>query len=156
MNVGHKKRKLTRFLCREMLFDYSQNSLDESRRQGVEEFLKEDEDLQQDLEHLEAAIGYCKDLGKSELDKGFIKQISENKSCTAQVADRLAWRNLPEYVKWGIEAMTIAVSVAVFSKASMAFLGFLRWMSMMESSVLRYMFLTSSLSPGCGKPNMRQ
>ena len=71
--------------------------------------------LQEDLEHLKSAIQYCNELGQSELDPEFVQQIVENKSYLKQVFDQLAWRNLPDYMKWGVEAMVIAVSVSIFS-----------------------------------------
>ncbi|MCB0391619.1 MAG: hypothetical protein KDD58_10015 [Bdellovibrionales bacterium] len=115
MNLGNQKRKLTKFLCREMLYDYIQGHLDKARDEAVREYLENDEDLRDELENLKLAIQYSKELGHAELDESFLKEIVESKSYFAQMADQLAWRNLPEYVKWGLEAFTIAVSVSIFS-----------------------------------------
>lgn len=112
---GPRKRKLTKFHCREMLFDYTQNKLDDSRVKAVEEYLSENEDLQEDLHHLKSAMKYCSELGQAELDQEFIKHISESKSLLAQVKEQLAWRNLPESARWGIEAVAISISVAMFA-----------------------------------------
>lgn len=113
--IRSKKRKLTKFLCREMLYDYTKSYLDEERTKAVREYLAEDEALQEDLYHLKSAMEYCRELGQLKVDENFLQYLARNKSNYTQFRELLAWRNLPEFAKWSLEALIISLSVAVFT-----------------------------------------
>ena len=56
MNDKMKRRKLTKFLCQEMLYDYAVDNLDEERKSSVEEFLRESEESQKVLDDVYFAL----------------------------------------------------------------------------------------------------
>tara|TARA_B100001248_G_scaffold262716_1_gene261415 strand:+ start:10340 stop:11284 length:945 start_codon:yes stop_codon:yes gene_type:complete len=56
--------RMTKFRCKELLYDYASGSLDSLRRQQVKEFLAEQDDLQEELKRLQEAIKYTGSLKK--------------------------------------------------------------------------------------------
>ncbi|MGE3682471.1 MAG: hypothetical protein AB7G93_12165 [Bdellovibrionales bacterium] len=53
-----RHKKLTRFLCQELLYEYVTGALDERRRHDVEEFITECRDTRRELEQLVRALEY--------------------------------------------------------------------------------------------------
>jgi hypothetical protein len=115
LEILKTKRKLSKFLCREMLLDYALMELDEERRVAVDEYLKKDSDLQEDLEKIVMTLKYSKEIGRCQLTKEYKKTIEESKTFTGQILEVVSWKNIPDQVKWTIQAVTIATAVAVFS-----------------------------------------
>ncbi len=113
--IGKKERKLTKFLCREMIYDYLKGSLDEDRRRAVEKYLSQDEDLREEVERLQSAINYCQELSGAQLSQDFFEEVSEKNSKLSDWLVALSWGKLPDPVKWVLEAVVIAVIVAGFS-----------------------------------------
>ncbi|MCB0366087.1 MAG: hypothetical protein H6624_17835 [Bdellovibrionaceae bacterium] len=107
------KRKLSRFLCREMLYDFVTNSLDDSRRKAVEDFLKQDFDTQQDLENLKEGIKYCSDLGETKISLPLMQEIRDYKGFWGRLKEGRLWSSWPDSIKWGIEAVAISAVAAI-------------------------------------------
>lgn len=55
-DVDHKNRKLTNFLCQELLYDYATDNLDPRRKEDVEEFLKSSRESQREYEMLKRGL----------------------------------------------------------------------------------------------------
>ncbi|MCC7403362.1 MAG: hypothetical protein IT288_03105 [Bdellovibrionales bacterium] len=106
------KRQLSRFLCREMLYDFVSNNLDHARRKAVDEFLPTDFETQQELENLREGLGYCSRLGETRISVPLLQEIRDYKSFWVRVKEGHLWRSWPDAVKWGIEALVISVVAA--------------------------------------------
>ena len=57
-----KSRKLTRFMCQELLYDYVNGSLDQGRREAVEQYIPTCKDTMRELERLRRGVDYSRAL----------------------------------------------------------------------------------------------
>lgn len=108
-----KKRKLTRFLCQEMLYDYVSNQLDPERAEAVEEFLKTSPECQKELESLKAGLLYVEQISQTEISEPLYKKIRDAKSPFSQWVGRYHWRNWPEAARWTLEAVAVSAVVVL-------------------------------------------
>jgi anti-sigma factor RsiW len=106
------KRKLTPFLCHEMLYDYAAGSLDEERRQAVDEFLKTDAEGQRLLESVKRGMGYLESLSQTGLKPEALAQLMDSESALSLGRKYSSWRQWPETLRWSITAIIISASVA--------------------------------------------
>ena len=70
-----RHRRLTRFLCQEMLYEFADDRLDERRRVDVETFLADDRDSQRELENLRKGLRYAASLSRLELTPGLSEAL---------------------------------------------------------------------------------
>ena len=107
-----KKRKLSRFLAQEMLYDFVSDALDEERKKSVQDFLDRDEDLRTEEEHIRQAMVYCQSLSGVQISEPLSQQIGSRTQLWQIVVERLGWSNWPDPTKWLIEALGLSVLVA--------------------------------------------
>lgn len=108
-----KQRQLTRFLCRELLYDYIEGLLDPERKKAVEEFLGQDQELTYELEAMKRARRYCDNLSSTRLSEERIEQLSLIKPKVNIVLGKLSWRNWPDTLRWSTQALGISVVAMV-------------------------------------------
>lgn len=111
------KRKLSRFLARKMLYDLITNNLDEERRKAVQEFVAEDWDTHRELEQIQEGLNYSDELSQTKISEPLMLELSEYRSFWGRWSGNRFWRNLPDSLKWGVEALglsSIAVLVVLF------------------------------------------
>jgi len=113
--LKHKKRKLTRFLCQELLLDYVLGNLDRQRRQAVEEFLPTCKDTQKEFETLKRGYDYAHSLHDLQIQKTLVEELFSIQSPFEQLQQKLSWRNWPETARWISEALLISAVVAMFA-----------------------------------------
>ncbi|HMN68983.1 MAG TPA: hypothetical protein PKC28_10635 [Bdellovibrionales bacterium] len=63
-----KSKKLTRFLCQELLYEFVSGNLDHRRRDEVSDYLSTDRESQRELEKLRQGMAYAETLGEAKLD----------------------------------------------------------------------------------------
>lgn len=107
------KRKLSRFLCREMLYDYVSSVLDSSRKEAVDEFLKQDPETQRDLANIEEGLSYCTQLGETRISVPLMQEIRDHKGFWGSLREGRLWSAWPDSLKWGIEAVAISAIAAI-------------------------------------------
>ena len=97
-----KHRRLSRFLCGELLFEYGEGRLDASRRADVEAFLADDWNLQADLENLRKGARYAESLATLDLNEEFSRGLRNFEPrwraqlyALTQNLPRHRWRALP-------------------------------------------------------------
>lgn len=110
-----KKRKLTFFLCQEMLYDYVSNKLDSERKRAVTEFLGESKEIQNELVALNKGLAYVEQLAQVHASEPLVEKIKNARSPLTQWLRKYHWEHWPEFTKWTIEA--VAVSVVVVATA---------------------------------------
>lgn len=71
------KVHLTKFVCKELVYDYLTGSLDPSRREKFQEFLNEDLDLKKKLDRNKHALLYVGELKKIELSEAYQAYLAE-------------------------------------------------------------------------------
>ncbi len=113
--LKHKKRKLTRFLCQELLLDYILGNLDQGRKKAVEEFLPTCKDTQKEYEMLKRGYDYALSLHDLQIQKSLVDELFAIQSPTEHLQQKLSWKNWPETLRWISEALLISVAVAVFA-----------------------------------------
>lgn len=113
--LKHKKRKLTRFLCQELLLDYILGNLDQGRRRAVEEFLPTCKDTQKEYEILKRGYDYAHKLKGLQIQKSLLDELYAIQSPAEHLQQKLSWKNWPETLRWISESLLISVVVAIFA-----------------------------------------
>lgn len=113
--LKHKKRKLTRFLCQELLLDYILGNLDQGRKKAVEEFLPTCKDTQKEYEILKRGYDYAHNLHDLQIQKTLVEELFAIQSPTEHLQQKLSWKNWPETLRWISEALIISIVVAFFA-----------------------------------------
>ena len=109
-----RRRKLTPFLCQEMLFDYALDLLDADRKAAVEEFLKNDQECRAILEGVHAAIAYTQNLGRTRINSEVKTHLRDAENAVSLGRKYTSWREWPETLRWSITALAISFVVAGF------------------------------------------
>ncbi len=71
------KKKLSKFICRELLYDYISGVLDANRKNQVEEYINEDSEIKAELETLEMALRYTSQLKKITLSQPYHQKLRD-------------------------------------------------------------------------------
>lgn len=103
------QRKLTPFLCKEMLYPYIMGTLGEDCRREMDQFLKIDEDSARELERMKKAINYCHQLGGIEIEEKLLHRIKSVQGESLDLLGYLSFRKWPEPVKYLVEGLLIAI-----------------------------------------------
>lgn len=106
-------RRLSRFLCREMLYDYVTKNLDADRKRAMEEYLKNSEEQREELEQVKYALDYCEDLAKTSLSQPLVEELVDQARPLSAVLQNLHWRQWPEAVRWSVEGLVAAAFVSL-------------------------------------------
>lgn len=109
-----KKRSLSEFMCMEMLYDYKSDKLDALRSQAVEECLSSSPRVRDELKKLTLGMNYCDKLKEIKVSLPLIEAISSQPKPTEKLISKLGFTQLPQPVKWGLEAVVVAVAIALF------------------------------------------
>lgn len=115
--LSRKGRKLSRFLVGELLYDYHSGSLTPDRKLAVTEAVKSDKDIERELEDLKRGIALCDRLARLEVDESYAEKVRNHKTPLRTAAQKMAWREWPEFLKWGVEALAISLVAAIFAIA---------------------------------------
>lgn len=106
------KRKLTPFLCQEMLYDYVVGRLDNERKQAVEEFLADDKESTRLLDGIQVGLEYCDRLALSDVKPEVLKHLSEAESAISLSRRYSSWREWPDAIRWSVTAVLISTLMA--------------------------------------------
>ncbi len=104
------KRKLTPFLCEEMLYDYSQGYLDLETEADIEAFLIEHPTTQLELQKIESAIQYCGHIRALEVRTEMLEQIQAATSFWQPLYNVFHFKKWPEPVRFSVEGLLIAAA----------------------------------------------
>jgi hypothetical protein len=109
-----KKRSLSEFMCIEMLYDYVSQNLDGLRTQAVEECLMRSPRVRDELKKLNLGMAYCEKLKEVKVSVPLVEAIMSQPKPAQRVLSRMGFKSLPQPVKWGLEAVVVAVAIALF------------------------------------------
>ncbi|MCB0349149.1 MAG: hypothetical protein KDD37_09945 [Bdellovibrionales bacterium] len=71
------RKKISKFICKELLYDYLSGALDPQRKAKIEEYLKEDPEIKAELDSLETALKYTSQLKKIKLDRKSTRKLRD-------------------------------------------------------------------------------
>lgn len=111
-SLASRQRTVSRFLAQEMLFDFFEEKLDSDRRRAMLDFLPTCKDTQKQLDSLRSAQDYVKQLSTFSVSPQVEQQVVNTKLGLAYWSEKLAWKNMPDLLRWSIEAFVVAVVVA--------------------------------------------
>jgi len=112
-SLASRKRKLSRFLCQELFYDYIEGQLDDDREKAMADFLKSNKDVKNELAAIQNGFDYSKRLSEIAVSDAVVENIRNYKSGLEYLIDRLAWKRWPDTLRWGIEAVAISAVVAL-------------------------------------------
>jgi hypothetical protein len=90
------RKKLTKFICKELLYDYVTGALDPIRKAQVEEYLRDDAEGREELAILETSLRYTAQLKKITLSQQYLAELRGvyQKEGSTFYAKRLGLRTL--------------------------------------------------------------
>jgi len=109
-----RKRNLSEFMCIEMLYDYKSGKLDPLRHQAVEEGLQSSPRVREELKKLTIGISYCDKLKNVSVSEPLVDLIFDQPKPSEKVLSKLKWASFPQPVRWALEAVVVAVAIALF------------------------------------------
>ncbi len=92
------KRKLTPFICRELMYDYVSHRLPSIRHKDVEEYIEDHEDLRAECELYESSLEYLSRLEKIEVSEELVDQLKSSQSIANHVVQASRLRNWPDWL----------------------------------------------------------
>ena len=108
-----KKRKLSRFLCQEMLYDYIMDNLDPDRREAVREYLTTDEQMREALENLREGLSLTHKLKDVSASVPVIEQLMHAETPREKLTQKLSIKRWPNSAKLAVEAFVVSGVVAL-------------------------------------------
>ncbi|MBX7230574.1 MAG: hypothetical protein K1X29_00680 [Bdellovibrionales bacterium] len=112
-SLNRFQRKLTSFMANELTLDYVENLLNSEDQEVFTEYLKNSPLLQDRLVAIEKGRKYCEVLSQIQPSKEYLNRISQAKIGWALVAEKLTWSHWPEMARWSVEALVVALTVAI-------------------------------------------
>lgn len=109
-----RKRNLSEFMCIEMLYDYKSGKLDPLRHQAVEEGLQASPRVREELKKLSIGISYCDKLKNISISEPLVDLILDHPKPSEKIFSKVRWSGLPQPVRWALEAVVVAVAIALF------------------------------------------
>lgn len=106
------KRKLTPFLCQEMLYDFAIDQLDSERKQAIEEFLEKDRECQDLLEAIRRGLQYSDQLSATSIKPEILAQLRESENAISLGRRYSKWASWPETIRWSVTALSVSAVVA--------------------------------------------
>lgn len=112
--VKKDQRPDSEFFAREFLYDLVNSTLDPARREAVDKAVKENRELQEDVEKIRAGIHYASQLAATKVADSLLEQIDEPETYMSVLLKKTNYERWPMAVKWGLEALVVlAVLVSV-------------------------------------------
>lgn len=111
--LSKNRRKLSRFLCQEMLYDFISHRLDPDRTEAVREFIETDEQVREEFECVQQGIRYAEDLSRTPVTPALIERLKFSELPSKRILNKILWTNWPPAVRLGTEALVISAFVAV-------------------------------------------
>lgn len=106
-----KKRPLSEFLARELLYDYITGQLDTEKSIAVEECLRTGDDIPNDHRALTEGIKYCDSLSQTQLSEPFLTRLITPEKKWHDLVK--AWKKTPAPIRIGVESLVIAAFIGV-------------------------------------------
>jgi hypothetical protein len=75
---------------------------------AVEEFVLQDWETKRELEHIQEGLKYCSELSLTKISQPLIQEIRDHKDLWGRMREGRFWKDWPDAVKWGIEAIVIS------------------------------------------------
>ncbi|MBT4762792.1 MAG: hypothetical protein HOO06_13940 [Bdellovibrionaceae bacterium] len=107
-----KERKLSSYMCQELLYDYVTDSLDNDRKEDVKNFLDNNEDCHLEKENIEFALKYLNQLSKTEISKPVEAQLTSKELSVHELVNYLNWYRWNDMLRWGVQALAVSSIVA--------------------------------------------
>ncbi|MEQ1879235.1 MAG: hypothetical protein ABL958_21545, partial [Bdellovibrionia bacterium] len=102
-------RELSCFICKEMLYEFAIDALDERRKHSVEKHIGNCQDCTGQFTDHRRALRHLESLSNAKIS---LKAVQDLKEKNRLVSRNVGWRRLPESLRWGFEALLAAIIVA--------------------------------------------
>lgn len=106
-----KKRVLSEFLCRELLYDYVCKKLDYERNKAVEDCLAESEDVRDDLRALNEGLKYCQLLQTTKISQPLQESLEQPPKGFKDYLE--SWKSVKAPIRLGVESLIVAIFVGI-------------------------------------------
>lgn len=113
-----KKRELSTFMAKQLLYDYATHKIDSAREAAVAQALQESPELTKNLDDILYGMTYCHHLQKAKLSRDFAEQFHASPGLLSKL--KFSWnrRRSDNNFRWALKAFGIglillAITVAV-------------------------------------------
>jgi hypothetical protein len=110
-----KKRKLSSYMCQELLYDYLSGQLDEDRNTDVKDYLKESDDCHIEKDNIEFALDYCNKLADTEISQPLKIDLIHNEFNLYKYIKYINWKTWPSYLRWSAQAFIVSLIVSLIA-----------------------------------------
>lgn len=115
MSKEKKRRKLTPFLCQELLYDYAVDALDADRKAAVEDHLKENAESRRILETIHRGFEYSQKLSEFEISDELVGRLNESENIVSISKKISSYRDYPDWVKWSLATILASLCIAMIA-----------------------------------------
>lgn len=109
-----RKRDMSTFVARELLYDYKKSILDDERAKIVEQHLSQSKELIEELSCLTRGMEYMETLKALAMSDDVIQLVKAKPQGFRIVLQKISWYQIPQSVRWAIEALLVAFAIALF------------------------------------------
>lgn len=110
-----KKRKLTPFLCQELLYDYAIDSLDPDRKAAVKEHLEENAESRRTLQTIHKGFDYAARLSEFEISESLTSRLQESENIVSISKKVSNYSDYPDWVKWSLASILASLCIAMIA-----------------------------------------
>ncbi len=112
------QRHVSRFIGRELLYDYLCGSLDEERKKAVEAYLQTSKEAQSDFQKLQDGLGYAQKLSELQVSPRLLAKITTPSSYLTVLFQKARFHEWPTGLKWGLESLVVVFVIVTFLTAA--------------------------------------
>lgn len=106
-------RLVSRFHAEELLYEYVQGSLDQSRADGVKDIVSQDPKLKTEIEGIRRALAYCDTLGRIKFSPERIDEVRSETTAFDHFLKKMKVHEWPGGIRVGMESLFV-ISVVFF------------------------------------------
>lgn len=110
-------RPLSRFHAEEMLYEYAQGVLDDKRRIALEEYLKTDEELAEELKRIRRGLKYLANLGDLRVPADSLTKVRSSTNFADRMVEALRVDDWPPGLRLGLESVAVVSIIFVIAVA---------------------------------------
>jgi hypothetical protein len=106
------ERKLSPFIGHELLYDYLSRNLDPERMKAMDEVVRQNREIQDEIQSLSSALNYVENLADSDVAENILLQVRQPTSYFQGLLQKIRFHDWPHGLKLGLEVLTVTSMLA--------------------------------------------
>ena len=109
------QRKVSPFIGQELLYDYMTEQLDPERKKAVEEHIKENRDVQNEIKKIRNGIDYVLQLSETQVSEALLEKAKQPTTYLQIILQKIRFDDWPPVARMGLEACLVAFGITAFA-----------------------------------------